>query len=133
MKEMQTMHSGQQVLVCSHARKLQRQRRAAPRSESIVTRASEMNQIAVGLTDHGNMAGSVELYPSASKQGLLPFPGSELYFVPNTAQYRLDYAQQEREGQQEPPGGAGLHHPGIPQPGAPVDATHRNHFHKPTG
>lgn len=38
-------------------------------------------QSALGLTDHGNMAGSVELYRNAAKVGIKPFPGTELYVV----------------------------------------------------
>ena len=52
---------------------------------AIVEKVSAMGQRAVGLQDHGNMAGSVELYQACSKAGITPFPGSEMYFVPDTA------------------------------------------------
>lgn len=38
-------------------------------------------QPALGLTDHGNMAGAVQLYQECSKAGIKPFPGMELYTV----------------------------------------------------
>src|SRR5881398_2088777 len=34
---------------------------------------------AVGLTDHGSMAGAVELYKAAEKQGVKPLLGCEVY------------------------------------------------------
>ena len=40
-------------------------------------------QPALGLTDHGNMAGSVQLYQACRKAGIAPFPGIELYVVPS--------------------------------------------------
>ncbi len=42
-------------------------------------------QPALGLTDHGNMAGSVQLYKSAMGAGIKPFPGTELYVVEDRA------------------------------------------------
>lgn len=38
-------------------------------------------QPALGLTDHGNMAGSVQLYKHCRDAGIKPFPGTELYVV----------------------------------------------------
>lgn len=38
-------------------------------------------QHALGLTDHGNMAGTVQLYKHATTAGIKPFPGTELYVV----------------------------------------------------
>ena len=57
--------------------------------DQLVDRAVELNQPALGLTDHGNMAGSVELYKACMKAGIKPFPGSELYFVPDIWRTRL--------------------------------------------
>lgn len=54
---------------------------ALPDVASMVARAKEMNQPALGLTDHGNMAGSVQLYQECRKANILPFPGTELYVV----------------------------------------------------
>ncbi len=39
------------------------------------------SQPALGLTDHGNMAGSVQLYRHATAAGIKAFPGTELYVV----------------------------------------------------
>lgn len=49
--------------------------------KQIVNRAAEMRQPALGLTDHGNIAGSIQLYKECAKHGIAPFPGSELYVV----------------------------------------------------
>jgi DNA polymerase-3 subunit alpha len=38
-------------------------------------------QPALSLTDHGNMAGGIQLYEVCKKLDLVPFPGSELYIV----------------------------------------------------
>ena len=54
---------------------------ALPTVEQLVDTAYTYKQPAMGLTDHGNMAGSVRLYQTASELGLKPFPGSELYVV----------------------------------------------------
>jgi DNA polymerase-3 subunit alpha len=54
---------------------------ALPDVADIVARCKVLGQQAVGLTDHGNMAGSVELYTECMRAGLKPFPGSELYLV----------------------------------------------------
>lgn len=54
---------------------------ALPSVDAIVERAAELGQPAVGLTDHGNMAGTVQLYLACKKAGIKPFPGTELYLV----------------------------------------------------
>lgn len=41
----------------------------------------DYEQPGLSLTDHGNMAGGIELYQECQKHGLAPFPGSELYIV----------------------------------------------------
>lgn len=48
---------------------------------SIVTRARELGYRGLALTDHGNIAGSVELYRECRKVGIKPFPGCEMYLV----------------------------------------------------
>src|SRR3954469_6393192 len=68
---------------------------ALPAVQDMVNEASRLGQRALGLTDHGNMAGSVELYQACMKAGIKPFPGSELYFVPDIAQHKRDYANKE--------------------------------------
>jgi DNA polymerase III subunit alpha len=54
---------------------------ALPTVERIVSTVAGYNQPAIGLTDHGNMSGAVQLYKHATKAGMAPFPGSELYVV----------------------------------------------------
>jgi DNA polymerase-3 subunit alpha len=63
---------------------------AMPSVRDMVAKVKAMGQPALGIQDHGNMAASVELYQAAMKADITPFPGSELYFVPETAQYRAD-------------------------------------------
>ena len=75
---------------------------------AIVEKVSAMGQRAVGLQDHGNMAGSVELYQACAKAGITPFPGSEMYFVPDTAAYRAIRAS-KKEGREK----ATMFHMGI--------------------
>jgi DNA polymerase-3 subunit alpha len=71
-----------------------------PTVQAIVAKVAAMGQRAVGLQDHGNMAGSVELYQACMKAGIAPFPGSELYFVPETAAYRA-LRNSKREGREK--------------------------------
>lgn len=47
----------------------------------IVAKAAQLGQPAVGLTDHGNMAGTVQLYKSCKQHGLAAFPGVEAYLL----------------------------------------------------
>jgi DNA polymerase III subunit alpha len=54
---------------------------ALPEVADMVEHVKQMGQPALGLTDHGNMAGSVELYAACKKAGIKPFPGTELYTV----------------------------------------------------
>ena len=54
---------------------------ALPSVAEIVDTVVGYGQPAIGLTDHGNMSGSVQLYQRAMAAGIKPFPGSELYIV----------------------------------------------------
>ena len=72
---------------------------ALPSVKSMVAKAVALGQPALGLTDHGNMAGSVELYTECMKAGIKPFPGSELYFVPDIEQHKRDYANKHVKAQ----------------------------------
>jgi DNA polymerase-3 subunit alpha len=54
---------------------------ALPTPAEIVARAKALGYQGLGLTDHGNMAGSIELYRECMKAGIKPFPGSEMYLV----------------------------------------------------
>ena len=49
----------------------------------MVNTVTKYKQPALGLTDHGNMAGSVQLYKECQKAGIKAFPGTELYVVEN--------------------------------------------------
>ena len=49
--------------------------------EALAERAAAFGQPALGLTDHGVMNGSVELYKAAKKHGINPIVGCEIYFV----------------------------------------------------
>lgn len=47
----------------------------------MVRRVVELGQPALALTDHGSMAGAVQLYKECKKTGIAPFPGEEFYLV----------------------------------------------------
>lgn len=49
--------------------------------EQMVARATKCNQPALALTDHGVMAGAVQLYKHCNKAGIAPFIGEEFYLV----------------------------------------------------
>jgi len=58
---------------------------ALPTVQEIVDQAAKLGYRGLALTDHGNMAGSVQLYMACMKAGIKPFPGSEMYFVKDRA------------------------------------------------
>ncbi|HMC50763.1 MAG TPA: DNA polymerase III subunit alpha, partial [Solirubrobacterales bacterium] len=49
--------------------------------DAMAERAAEMGQPALGLTDHGVMNGTVDLYKACKKHGIKPIAGFEAYFV----------------------------------------------------
>ncbi len=49
--------------------------------EALAARAAAFDQPALGLTDHGVMNGSVELFQAAKKHGIKPLLGCEVYVV----------------------------------------------------
>jgi DNA polymerase III subunit alpha len=49
--------------------------------DKLAARAAEFEQPALGLTDHGVMNGSVELFKACRKHGVKPILGLEAYFV----------------------------------------------------
>jgi DNA polymerase-3 subunit alpha len=57
---------------------------ALPGVEPMVAKAVELGYPALGLTDHGNVSGSIQLYKACRKAGIEPLPGIELYVVPDT-------------------------------------------------
>jgi DNA polymerase-3 subunit alpha len=102
--------------------------------QAMVAKAAAMGQPALAITDHGNMAATVELYQAAQKVGIAPFPGSELYYVPDTMAYR-DLRNSKREGRDK----AEMYHLGVvayTEVGYRhlvnlSTASHRNHHWKP--
>ena len=52
---------------------------ALPDVERVVDRAEELGYPALGLTDHGNMAGAARLYTACRAVGIKPVPGVEAY------------------------------------------------------
>src|SRR5580765_2961642 len=51
----------------------------ACRIPALAARAAELEMPAVALTDHGSLAGAVELHKEAKKQGVKPIVGCEVY------------------------------------------------------
>src|SRR5258708_33569137 len=48
---------------------------------AMAARAAELDQPALGLTDHGVMNGAVDLYKACKKHGIKPIVGLEAYLV----------------------------------------------------
>ena len=104
---------------------------AMPSAEAMVARVAEMGQPALAITDHGNMAASVDLYQACKKHGIVPFPGSELYFVPETAQYRADRASKTTKAVMYHLGVVAFTTAGYENLVHLSTATHKNHHYKP--
>jgi DNA polymerase III subunit alpha len=70
--------------------------------EDMVATAARHRQPALALTDHGNMAGAVQLYTHAKKAGIVPFPGIEAYVrtskVPDAKRYHIGLVAFSPEG-----------------------------------
>ncbi len=64
----------------------------ACRVPELAARAAELEMPAVALTDHGSLAGSVQLYREASKQGVKPIFGCEVYVAEDRKAQRKGYA-----------------------------------------
>lgn len=54
-----------------------------PAVDHMVETVAAHGQPALGLSDHGNLSGSLQLYKACKKAGILAFPGSEMYLVEN--------------------------------------------------
>ena len=54
----------------------------ACRIKGLCSRAKELGQTAVAITDHGVMYGAVDFYKEAQKQGIRPIIGCEVYVAP---------------------------------------------------
>jgi DNA polymerase-3 subunit alpha len=48
----------------------------------LMERARELGQVALAITDHGNLYGAVHFYKAARKHGLKPILGCEIYVTP---------------------------------------------------
>jgi DNA polymerase III subunit alpha len=64
----------------------------ACRIPALAARAAELEMPAVALTDHGSLAGAVELYREAGKLGVKPLIGCELYVADDRRAQRKGYA-----------------------------------------
>jgi DNA polymerase-3 subunit alpha len=64
----------------------------ACRIPALAARAAELEMAAVGLTDHGSMAGAVELYKAAAKEGVKPLLGCEVYVADDRRAQQKGYA-----------------------------------------
>lgn len=72
----------------------------ASRIGDVVAAAKRDGQPAVGITDHGNMYGVLDLYKEANKQGVKPIIGIELYQAYESRKERFS-----RRGQHDDTGG----------------------------
>ena len=64
----------------------------ACRIPALAARAAELEMPAVTLTDHGSLAGAVELYREAGNQGIKPVIGCELYVAEDRRRQEKGYA-----------------------------------------
>src|SRR5438105_1254318 len=64
----------------------------ACRIPALAARAAEFEMPAVALTDHGSLAGAVELYRNAAAQGIKPLIGCEVYVADDRRAQRKGYA-----------------------------------------
>jgi DNA polymerase-3 subunit alpha len=64
----------------------------ACRIPGLARRAAELEMAAVALTDHGSLAGAVQLYQEATKQGVKPLIGCEVYVADDRKAQQKGYA-----------------------------------------
>ncbi len=64
----------------------------ACRIPELAARAAELEMPAVALTDHGSLAGAVELYREAGKSGIKPIIGCEVYVADDRRAQKKGYA-----------------------------------------
>jgi DNA polymerase-3 subunit alpha len=64
----------------------------ACRIPGLAARAAELEMPAVSLTDHGSLAGAVELYREATKRGIKPLIGCEVYVADDRRAQQKGYA-----------------------------------------
>ncbi|MBS5645045.1 MAG: PHP domain-containing protein, partial [Clostridiales bacterium] len=66
----------------------------ASRISDLISRAKELGQKAIAITDHGAMYGVVDFYLEAKKQGVKPLLGCELYIVQGDLHEKLTAARE---------------------------------------
>ena len=97
----------------------------AARLDELVAKAVSDGQPALGMTDHGNMYGTLEFYKECHKQGVKPIIGTEAYMAYDQPQRapgspwpgrRLGWRHRGRQEALLPPHPAGRDRPGVPQP-----------------
>jgi DNA polymerase-3 subunit alpha len=64
----------------------------ACRVPALAARAAELEMPAVALTDHGSLAGAVQLFQHANKAGVKPLIGCEVYVCDNASRQEKGYA-----------------------------------------
>ncbi len=64
----------------------------ACRIPSLAEKAAALEMPAVTLTDHGSMAGAIDLHKAASSQGIKPIVGCEVYVVDDRAKQHKGHA-----------------------------------------
>ncbi|MBA2535815.1 MAG: DNA polymerase III subunit alpha, partial [Actinobacteria bacterium] len=64
----------------------------ACRIPDLAARAAELEMPAVALTDHGSLAGAVQLYKEATNQGVKPVIGCEVYVADDRREQKKGYA-----------------------------------------
>src|SRR5207244_3847682 len=64
----------------------------ACRIPGLAARAAELEMPAVALTDHGSLAGAVELYKETGKHGIKPLIGCEVYVAEDRRAQKKGYA-----------------------------------------
>ncbi len=67
----------------------------AAKVKDLVRTTKEMGMSALALTDHGNLFGALDFYREASKAGLKPIIGSEMYMAPGRRQERASTTGQK--------------------------------------
>src|SRR3954451_21477272 len=75
----------------------------ACRIPALAQRAAELEMPAVGLTDHGSLAGAIDLVKAAKAQGVKPIVGCEVYVADDRREQQKGYAHltllaQDNEG-----------------------------------
>ena len=102
----------------------------AARLDELVAKAVADGQPAMGITDHGNMYGTLEFYKECRRQGLKPIIGTEAYMAHDhrserpTRRGRIDDSGGDTEARPEallPPDPAGRERRRLPQPHPTVE------------